>query len=182
MKLKIFFLILIIALVALAYFGYPIAKNRYFNNSSKIIKNNETANQNPFATDNATNNYTDTNPFSDSVPSGNNSESEEEIKSSSIDATISSSDCENECLKFQESEKLKYCKQVCGLPEIDQYGTEIKPTTDCANATGLEKDYCLKNEAIKNKDFKACEEINDSGIKKTCKNRVMEDIIESQQS
>jgi capsular polysaccharide biosynthesis protein len=161
MKFKLALLFFIIALSALAYFGYPIIKNRYFNNGSKIIQN-ETSQQKP--SDENTDIQT------------NNNSVEGEIKSSSINLTILPSDCDNECSKFQKKEELEYCQQVCGI----SVNTENNTPSDCKIASGLQKDYCLKNLAIKNEDFKLCDQINDSGIKKACNNRITEDIIESQ--
>jgi hypothetical protein len=164
MKFRIFLLIFIITLGALTYFGYPIIKNHYFNNEPKIIQNEapEQKSDNEDA-----NNQIDISPIG-------------EIKSSSIDVTIRPSDCDNECFGFQKNEELEYCKQVCGLSNANQENSEIKIPDNCENVSGLEKNYCLKDLAIQSKDFKACNQINDSGIKKACKNRVTEDIMENQ--
>ncbi len=160
MKFKIFFLILIIALGTLAYFGYPIIKNRYFGNKTVKI-NNEPIQQ------------------ESNQQSQNNTE--KGVTSNTIGITVLPFDCDNECANFQKSEELKYCKQVCEIPETNPEGEIIQPNaTDCTNASGLQKDYCLKDSAIKNKDYKACDQISDAGVKKTCKNRITEDIIESQ--
>lgn len=164
--MKKFFLMFVpvIILIAFSYWGYPIVKSRYFNGEPKTIQN-RTDQQNP---------------SDENTSAQKNINIEGEIKSDSIGITISPSDCDNECSRFKKDEELKYCQQACGLPSFNQEGIEIKPTTDCENTAGLQKDYCLKDSAVKNKDFKACDQINDSGIEKTCKDRISEDIIESQ--
>lgn len=159
MKSRIALLFFVVVLAILSYFACPIVKNRYFKSEPKVIQNKE-AQQN----------------------AGDRMQEKDiggEIKSSSIEVTILPSDCDNECSKFQKSDELEYCKQVCGLSS-EQTSAENETKNNCENATGLQKDYCLKNLAVQNKDFKACDQISDSGIKKACKNRISEDIIESQ--
>ena len=163
MKIKL--TILIIALASLAYFGYPIIKTHYLSNGPKTITNGPAQQE----------------PSSENVVA-NAPNAEGATKSSTIDATVLPSDCDNECKNFQNADALRYCRQVCGLPIVDQQGVVIQPATDCGSVSGLQKDYCLKDSAVKNKDFKACDQISDSGIKKTCKNRITEDIMESQGS
>lgn len=161
MKSKIFLLIFIIILGILAYFGYPIIKNRYFSNEPKIIQSELSGQES-------------------NIEARIDTDIAGEIKSDFIDITIQPSDCDNECSEFQKSEELEYCKQVCGLSNANLENIENKTQTNCNNVSGLQKDYCLKDLAIQNKDFSACDQINDSGIKKACKNRITEDIIESQ--
>lgn len=161
MKFKIFFLILIIALGTLAYFSYPIIKNRYFVHKTIEIKNN---------------------PVQQKSSQIDESDVTEKIKSSVIDVTVAPSDCDNGCANFQKNEDLEYCRQVCGMSNISQEDTIIEqPAIGCASTTnGLQKDYCLKDLAVKNKDYEICNQINDTGIKETCKNRITEDILENQ--
>lgn len=164
MKFKLVFLIAIIALIVLAYFGYPIMEKRYFSNEPKIIhiKSSEQEIDNENA----------------NVQINNSTAGE--IKSSSIEITVSPSDCDNECSEFKKENELEYCREVCGLSNAVQENTAKKVPDNCESASGLQKDYCLKDLAIKNKDFKTCDTIVDSGVKKACKNRITEDIIESQ--
>lgn len=85
---------------------------------------------------------------------------------------VTNQDCTNKCSRFKnDAENLKYCQNFCGLSSIN------KKTTSCDVLESLEKDYCLKNTAITKKSFASCEEIIDSGIKKTCKNRVAEELL-----
>lgn len=121
-------------------------------------------------------------------------ELKEEIKSDSINITVTPSDCDKGCEKFKKEEELEYCQQICGITtyydysedesqdefseENDENNDELE--NDCNNETGLQKDYCLKDNAIDEENFKLCDLISDSGIKKTCQNRIMEAILEQQ--
>lgn len=86
---------------------------------------------------------------------------------------ISSGDCNDGCKQYTEAEDLAYCEQVCGLAKVNE------KANGCDALEDLEKDYCYKDLAVSKKDLKTCDKIEDSGIKKTCKNRIAEDIIEN---
>lgn len=83
-------------------------------------------------------------------------------------------DCDNGCKNYQQEEDIKYCKQICGLE------APKKEATGCEAMEDLEKDYCYKDQAISKTDPKVCDKIEDAGIKKACKNRVLEDIVDKQ--
>jgi hypothetical protein len=53
---------------------------------------------------------------------------------------------------------------------------------DCQKQIGIQKDYCLKDLAISEEDSEICAQIQDTNIKKTCTNRLMEDFLEEQGS
>lgn len=161
MKLKLFLIIFIIALFALAYFGYPIVKSRYFSSEQKIIITNPGA-------QNSKKNY-------ETDAKQTNQADRETFESDSLKISVNPPDCDNECSNFKKDDELEYCKEVCGLSALEK--TE-KPD-GCENKSGIQKDYCLKDLGIEKKDFKICEQISDSGIKKTCQNRITEDIMES---
>lgn len=163
MKFKIFWLLFIIVLAVLTYFAFPIIKERYFNDATKKIE---------FAPKDENQKIKDEPTDQVNIP---NNETASKIDATGTLPNINATDCDNECQNFKDNAKnLTYCQEVCGL-------TPIKNDTDCANKTGLEKDYCLKDLGIAKKDFKLCDQIQDVGIKKTCQNRITEDIIENQQ-
>lgn len=89
-------------------------------------------------------------------------------------AHITTEHCSTDCQAFANNlQYLEYCQQVCGLaPE--------KKVSNCDGKKDLEKDYCLKDLAIGKKDSSICGEISDANIKKTCKDRILEDILEGQ--
>jgi len=85
---------------------------------------------------------------------------------------ITQEDCHQQCAQIIEKAKKKYCQQICGL-------TISSPNTgDCEKQKELNKDYCLRDQAVKEKDFQKCNLIYDSGIKRQCVNRINEDIID----
>ncbi len=81
-------------------------------------------------------------------------------------------DCKTECQGFS-GEILEYCQEVCGLIPLQEN------LDNCEDISGIKKDYCLKNLAIERKDFETCEKISDENIKKTCQNRITEEIFDS---
>lgn len=166
MKFKLFLVLFLITVGILAYLAYPVVRERYFNAKPKVIKiQNESAVQESDSAD---------------INTQINNNAAGEIKSSSIGITILPLDCDSECSKFEKKDELEYCKEVCGLANVDQENAENKKTDNCENTNGLQKDYCLKDLATQKNDFKICDQISDSGIKKACKNRITEDILEKQ--
>lgn len=101
---------------------------------------------------------------------------------------VTTQDCDDECSKFQKDDELEYCQQICGISDLYEQdyenpnATEEESSVDCDKVSGIQKDYCLKDKAIEEEDFRICEEIKDTNIKKTCKNRLTEDWLDSQNS
>lgn len=85
---------------------------------------------------------------------------------------VTDQDCKNECKGFQLDEDVTYCKQVCGLT------APKKDVSGCESLSDLEKDYCYKDLAIFKNDPRLCEKVEDAGVEKTCKNRLLEDIAD----
>ncbi len=85
--------------------------------------------------------------------------------------TITREDCTNECTNLTNTSEKAYCNQVCGF-------TSVPDDQNCDELNNLEKDYCLRDYAIFEKDIKLCSEIQDAGIQKQCKNRISEDIMD----
>jgi hypothetical protein len=164
MKKTFLLIFFVIAIAVLVWYGYPVIKNRYFGNSnpSSESQNNIEKNNNASSTPATT---------EENKPSENNTTQENQGPIQPAPASVTSQDCDNECAGFS-GDKLEYCRQVCGL------ATPRETSGNCDNLNGINKDYCLKDLAISKKDFKICDEIQDSGIKKTCKNRVTEDIFD----
>ncbi|KKP98023.1 MAG: hypothetical protein US25_C0060G0001 [Candidatus Moranbacteria bacterium GW2011_GWE1_36_7] len=90
---------------------------------------------------------------------------------------VSKNDCENKCKDFTDPDDLKYCQQICGLAATKK---DVQEKSGCDLMQDLEKDYCLKDLAITKKDASICAQINDTNILKTCKNRIAQDMLESQ--
>jgi hypothetical protein len=162
-KLPLIFLLL--GTAVLCYFAYPIVKSRYLRqnteSSQKNIQNNET---------------------SDDLDSDSETEdiSDEKLaeieKSDNADGSllnITKEDCDNECKDYEEAGDLKYCQETCGLNKA-----QSTQKSDCESLDGLNKDYCFKNQAIDQNSSKICDKINDKTIKKTCRNRIAEDLLD----
>jgi len=126
----------------------------------------ESANSN--TTDNTTDNTAD------------NSTDEQDVTNAETDTflDVTTQDCDNNCKSFSDAEDLKYCQNVCGLSKPKK---TVSKSSDCAAIEdSLEQDYCYKDLAISKKDMKICDNIGDTNIKKTCTNRITEDIIDAQ--
>lgn len=158
---KIILLLFILASLVLAYFAYPIIRNRYFKTEIKqVIKFDEKKSE-------------DIKPATDSnnIPEDS---IKDEIDESGEIGNISAKDCDNGCENFKNnSSDLKYCQDICDL-------SPVKESENCENLQTKEKDYCLKNQAVTKIDLKICNLISDSTIKSACKNRVMEELLERQ--
>lgn len=85
-------------------------------------------------------------------------------------------DCSNDCQEHQgDQEKYDYCRTVCGFTIEDGV---VKPPT--STDPELSQDYQKKDTAVNEKDIQKCQDINDENIKKTCRARVTEDMLEAQ--
>ncbi len=91
-------------------------------------------------------------------------------------AHITSQHCRDECEAFANNlVYFEYCEQVCSLSPVKDVSA-----SDCGEEEGIRKDYCLKDLAINKLDSSICDQIDDANIKNTCKNRILQEIIESQ--
>ncbi|MFA5985761.1 MAG: hypothetical protein WC819_00250 [Parcubacteria group bacterium] len=163
----------IILFIIVGYFSYTIFTKR----ESDLIKNGD-----PSAQDAQKSTIEeDTNTQQENIV-GNPSDEEnsEEITNSATEENaniyihVTPLDCERECEPYQYDEKeLKYCQNVCGLSD-----DTISDSSDCNSLKDLTKDYCLKDQAISKKDISICDSISDTNVKKTCKSRIQEDILE----
>lgn len=94
-------------------------------------------------------------------------------ENTNIYINVTPPDCMRECEPYKYDEKeLKYCQNVCGI-------SEDVSTNDCDKLKDLEKDYCYKNQAVEKKDASICDNISDTAVKRTCKNRIQEEILEN---
>lgn len=177
---KIILAVCILALIGLFYWGYPVVKNRYFS-QDKIetisplapVKNGPDVLAEPEAVPE---------PSADEVPVEEETAPEspaEEAEKKAAEAEplldVTTGDCANQCQDYKnDAEDLKYCQNFCGLD------SSKKSADGCDQLEDLEKDYCWKDLAVSKKDLPVCDKIIDSGIKKSCRNRVSEDILDEQ--
>lgn len=167
-KSKIILLAYILAIGGLIWWAYPIIKNRYF------IQEEEKKEVSP-----APQPAPEQMVPSEQAEEKGEEEQEEDYptpkEEPDVFLEVSKKDCDNQCASFKDPNELKYCRQICGLEPIK------KNITGCDNLEGLEKDYCLKDLAVAKKDFKICDQVEDSSVKKTCVNRVTEEIFNNQE-
>ena len=178
MNSKLALLLYITALSAITYWAYPIVTERYFSEEKTQTEENVS----PKLCDDGTvceikipNNSSDDNSSNEenSAKEDETTPSEESLPQKSL-IEITDKDCDNEC-EFYKNDEKNYCLEVCGLKSVPEESND-----ECDNMNGLEKDYCLKSQAIEKTDFSICRRIEDKSIRETCQNRVTEDIIDNQ--
>jgi len=167
-KSKIILFFYALAIAGLVYYAYPIVKKRYFDrpepekSESPISKPEEEPQK------------SDSNEEIIKDEEDEKETKEELIKEEEEFLEITKNDCDSKCENFKsDADELEYCREICGF-------TTKKAADSCGELEGLEEDYCLKDLAISKKDFKICDQIGDSGIKKSCQNRVTEEILNGQ--
>ncbi len=171
MKNKIFLIIYIILAAGLAYWAYPIIKNRYFSQNAGISEENHDLNHDSLNLDETDLGNTEEDEDMDEEEDEEKDYGEDEDSTNEF-LEVTNEDCKNKCAEFETGTDQQYCRQICGLTPVKEVDEE-----DCENLTGLEKDYCLKDLAVANKDFKICQEIKDINIRETCQNRITEEIL-----
>lgn len=133
------------------------------------------------------------NSISEETGESNAPSSEEEpekiIQPNSFKISVGQSDCDNECSRFKDDDELEYCERICGISDLYDYGDEEEneseeesdKSPDCSKKEGIKKDYCLKDLAVEENDFKICDQITDNAVKKSCTNRIMEELMETEE-
>jgi hypothetical protein len=176
---KITLTLAIIIVLAMSTWGYSIVKTRYFSQPSSSTEqvapeiSTETTNNEPATDgDEPVDVTAEPDPGEEQAAADDVTESEIAAEDNSF-LEILPSDCKNGCKEFDEPEDIQYCKEYCGLVST------AKTSGDCGKFTDLEKDYCLKDEAIQKRDAQICTQIEDEGIKKSCRNRITEDILDA---
>lgn len=87
-------------------------------------------------------------------------------------AHITQDNCTTSCKAYRDDLRLfEYCEQVCGI-------TPVKDVENCDGKNGIQRDYCLKDLSIGKDDMQTCNIIEDLNIKKTCRNRILEEAME----
>jgi hypothetical protein len=175
MKIKYILIPLAVLVLAGTFFLVfkKIEKNRKSVPNEVELQTHSSAGQNNTAENAASNSQTDIQ-SSDSNSSEDDDQQDSENNQENAYLDVDKNDCENNCLDFKDTpDDYKYCREFCGITEKD-----TKKSGDCGNLNGLDKDYCLKDQAIEKEDIKFCEDIEDGKIKQACKNRVFEDIMD----
>lgn len=158
--------VFIVTAIILAIWGYTVFKDRNSNVADTKVqqeKSSPAKNENDNAIDSTNENST---PRED--------ENEVIIPEVAPLVDIKREDCLDGCKRFSKGKELVYCQQFCGLNKVQ---SEV---SDCNVLSGLEKDYCFKEQAIKQQDFKICEKIADKGIRRSCSDRLTDDLLDKQ--
>ena len=183
---KIYFLIFVITLGGLSFWGYKIIRKQN-GGSPKTTTSQINQNKNSNAQNDQSNiiDNSSVSTTTDSSLSGNSLNASATTAPStdlnnrnnatgSILAHITTEHCNTNCSAFaNDLQLLEYCQQVCGI-------IPVKPVTNCDSKTGIEKDYCLKDLSITKENSSICDQISDVNVKQTCQNRIAQDIIENQ--
>lgn len=166
-----------IAAAIVVYFAYGALKNQYFSGGESMdtvapaqekqsaVNSNENDSADQAAGENQ-----------DASNQDSNQENADAQKAAAEGSHlyVTSKDCDKNCDKWKDSpDDLKYCQEVCGIIPAAQKESK----DECSSLEGLEKDYCLRDAAVSKTDIGICEEIKDSRVKKVCKNRVVEDLL-----
>jgi len=185
MKIKIIVsLILIAVIVGGAIFYFKKINPGVMDETSSVINNNlDATNKNAIPDESSTVNDSEAkSDFGDDGGVVVPDDSEEDVIEDNMDKIdtipgaykINRDDCDNDCENLAD-EELSYCQQVCGIKGIDEN------RGDCDGLSNLEKDYCLKDLAVIQKNYDICEEIADGKIKRTCIDRITEEILIQQE-
>lgn len=165
MKKKIIIIISVIVVISFAVYilqGSRFKKTNIFQPITTSKENNSSGNDNI---------------------SSNDNNSDESVAQTAPNIEVKPADCDNDCKRFTKDDEKEYCQEICGTTSyFENAGDEGGSDEDCSDAKGIQKDYCLKDIAVGNKDFKICSEIKDVNIKKSCRNRLTEDMLESQEN
>lgn len=99
---------------------------------------------------------------------------EEGLLQPSVYLEVTQADCTGDCQAFSgSSEKLAYCRAYCGLSQVE--GEAPAPVGSCEERKGIERDRCIKDEAVREKSIERCADMYDENLKKSCQARVTED-------
>ena len=156
--------VFIIAAAVVLYFAYGIVKKRYMPPNTKSLDLNSGETQ-----------TSADNPASDQ-PAGDQAVTPEIDNTAPTNGqpNVIKSDCNDNCSKYKDnSDNFKYCQEVCGDIPISQKNSE----EDCANLSGLEKDYCWRDLAVSKIDVSICDKVSDAKMQKVCRVRVGEEIL-----
>lgn len=162
MKIKLISIFFLALLGGVSYFAYPLIKSRYFQSTDDLTNPNNERNSkliNPTDED------------SDYAKDELEDLPDESTVADDVFIEIDTEDCEDNCEQFEDEEDKKYCQEYCGLTP------NTSTTDDCEKLTDLERDYCFKNKALKEKSFTLCKKITDQKLLESCKNQLTENLM-----
>ncbi|MCA9365068.1 MAG: hypothetical protein KC736_04200 [Candidatus Moranbacteria bacterium] len=180
--MKRFLIFLVVCFVGVfVYIVWNVFSDRYFGENTEEELNNQSSDsliENVPPTDSDRQNLSD-DLSSATAETDASQETNSTIEETSFDRAplydITTEDCEEECPNIDNASRKNYCENICGLIPIDTYEETER---ECENFSGVERDYCLRDIAVSEKDPSICEEISDKNVFLQCKNRILEDIVD----
>ena len=181
--LAIFF---VLAAIAVAYYAYPILNNRYREKTKTSSESSLGANKNQNLAEsgngvwgpggNENENWAMDNQNAN-ADQDNNNQNDNLLDNANTDISredLIAQDCDNGCKRFKNNEvNYRYCQEICGDIPVSPKNSE----EECANFSGLDKDYCWRDLAVSKKDSSICNKISDKKFKSACRNRVAEELL-----
>jgi hypothetical protein len=160
---KILFSLFVLAITAVAIF--LLLRTRQISDSDSGPKKNP-AEENTLKTESASN----------ILKEGESADSPESATAESAESKepVSQSDCENECSGYDTEKYKTACLEECNLTKVS------KEESDCAQLSGTAKDSCWKEKALKEKNFSTCDNIASVSSKKSCQDRLTEELLDSE--
>lgn len=169
--------VFVAAAVAVIGYAYTVFSNRYGKSSEDNSNANKSSIIDNFSSYFGGQNNSNTN--ENQVENLNENQNQNENSNSNTNSSVSigdvsAKDCDNDCSRFKDNgDNYKYCQEVCGDIPASQKNSE----EDCANLSGLEKDYCWRDLAVSKKDPTICVKISDKKLQTVCRNRVTEELL-----
>jgi hypothetical protein len=163
----------VVVLTVLAYGGY-VYKDRFWETQKTQTKEETRPEFNKSSKDPSSLDQAPTNPDnSGDLPKETTPEETETQTEAVLEDYLK--DCDNKCESFFGAQ-LDRCLEICRIkgssPEEDG------SIESCESKTGEEKDFCLKNQAVKEKKESLCKEISNQAVREACFNAVAETILD----
>ena len=96
-----------------------------------------------------------------------------EVPPSSPSKKVTPDDCEQGCESFSTlPADQAYCFSFCGL---NQGGYQGK---NCMTLSGIDKDACFKEQAIRERNPETCARIGENSLRKACEARIAEELFD----
>jgi hypothetical protein len=167
-----------VAAVVILYFAYGVVKSRYFSNGGSekaVTPSSQEQSGGASVENNSGDQAVQEDQDNSNLDGGQESTDNQNANLDGSHLDVTSKDCDKNCDRWKDNaDDLKYCQEVCGIIPA----THKESKEECSNLDGLERDYCLRDVAVSKKDTGICEEIKDSKVKKVCKSRVVEEILD----
>ena len=170
---KSIFVIIVIILVGGGYYLWMNRHDYFFKGEVpyKVTEEKKTENQNPNENEKVEMEN------GDNQIEANTNENEQQISNENEDklSDILQNHCNNKCEAKKNTDEYRYCLEICGISNDSSI-----QNSDCDKISNeFEKSVCYKKQAIKEKNSGLCNNITDEVLRKNCKDRVIEELMNS---